>query len=581
MLPVSRFRFDAFELDIENAELRQNGGPVKLQLQPFKVLAFLVARAGRTVTRDEICRHVWAGETFVDYEQGLNYCIRQIRAALGEDTAKPRYIGTYPRRGYRFLGPVVELPPGKSKSEDRIMLAVLPLENLSGNQEQEYFADGLTDELITEVSCLCPQRLRVIARTSSTQYKRTTKGIDRIGRELGVDYIVEGSVRRNSDRVRITAQLIRVSDQTHVWAHTYERQLQDVLLLQNEVATTIAAEVQVELVPQPKRRVIAEQTVHPEAYEACLKARFLWGRRTGDDLYRALEFFSKSIEKAPNYAPAFAGLADTYLVLLDHRHIAPHEALALATSAAMNALRLDERLADAHTSLGHAKLHELAWDAAEREFQTAIQLNAGYAPAYFYYASLLTGGRRFEEGIAAARQALRLDPVSTAAEARLARLLYIAGRLDEALASNGKVIEMAPGLPIAYDDRGRILLAQGAYSEAINALEKAVSLSGRSGRYLASLGYALGCIGKGDLARDILAELTAAFQQRHVESFDFALVHAGLGERDQAISWLERACATRDSHLPLLGVDPRLAGLMAEPRFEALLKSVGLNQTAS
>ena len=580
MLPVTGFRFDAFELDIENAELHQNGRAVKLQLQPFKVLAFLVARAGHTVTRDEICRHVWAGDTFVDYEQGLNYCIRQIRAALDDDPAKPRYIGTYPRQGYRFLSPVVELPPAESKSEDRIMLVVLPLENLSGDQEQEYFADGLTDELITEVSCLSPRRLRVIARTSSTQYKRTTKRIDQIGRELGVDYIVEGSVRRNSDRVRITAQLIRVSDQTHVWAHSYERQLQDVLVLQSEMATTIAAEVHVKLVPQEKPSDIWEQRVHPEAYEACLKARFLWGRRTGDDLHRALEFFSKSIEKAPNYAPAFAGLADTYLVMLDHRQIAPHEALALAISAATNALHLDERLADAHTSLGHAKLHELAWDAAEREFQKAIQLNPGYAPAYFYYGSLLTGRGRFEAGIAAAREALKLDPVSTAAEARLSRLLYIAGHLDEALASNRKVIEMAPGLPIAYDDLGRILLAQGAHSEAIIALEKAVLFSNRNGRYLASLGYGLGFTGKVDLARDILAELTASSEQKHVESFDFALVHAGLGERAQAISWLERACAKRDSHLPLLGVDPRLAGLLTEPRFAALLKSVGLNQDA-
>jgi TolB-like protein/tetratricopeptide (TPR) repeat protein len=578
MQPVAGFRFDGFELNIENAELLQNGRAVKLQLQPFKVLAFLVARAGHTVHRDEICRHVWAGDTFVDYEQGLNYCIRQIRAALGEDVAKPRYIETYPRRGYRFLSPVVELPPAASKSEDRIMLAVLPLENLSGDQEQEYFADGLTDELITEVSCLSPQRLRVIARTSSVQYKRTTKRVDQIGRELGVDYIVEGSVRRNSERVRITARLTRVSDQTHVWAHSYERQLQDVLLLQSDVAVSIAAEVQVQLVPQQKPPDSSEQKVHPEAYDACLKARFLWRRRTGDDLYRALEFFSKSIEKAPNYAPAFAGLADTYLVMLDHRQIAPPEALALAISAATNSLRLDERLADAHTSLGHAKLHELAWDAAEREFQRAIQLNPGYAPAYFYYGSLLAGRGRFEAGIAAAREAVKLDPVSTAAEARLARLLYIAGRLDEALASNRKVIEMAPDLPIAYDDLGRILLAQGAHSDAISAFEKAVSFSHRNGRYLASLGYALGCVGKLDLARDILAELTASSEQRHVESFDVALVHAGLGERAQAISWLERACAKRDSHLPLLGVDPRLAGLVAEPRFEALLKSVGLNQ---
>jgi TolB-like protein/tetratricopeptide (TPR) repeat protein len=577
MLPMARFGFDAFELDIESGELRKNGGPLKLQLQPFKVLAFLVAHAGQTVTREEIRRHVWGGDTFVDYEQGLNYCIRQIRAALGEDTAKPSFIETYPRRGYRFLRPVQELPRGESKSEEPIVLAVLPLENFSGNQEQEYFADGLTDELITEVSNVSPQRLRVIARTSSMQYKRTTKGIDLIGRELGVDYIVEGSVRRAGNRVRITAQLIRVSDQTHVWARSYERELQDVLLLQSEVAATIASEVQVKLVTEP-RPAAAEYRVNPEAYVACLKARFLWGRRTGDDLYRALEMFSKAIEKAPNYAPAFAGLADTYLVFLDHRQIAPHEALALATAAATNALRLDERLADAHTALGHAKLHELEWDAAEREFQRAIQLNPGYAPAHFYCASLLCGRGRFDAGVAAARESLKLDPVSTAAEARLARLLYIAGRLEEALESNRKVIEKAPNVPIAYDDRGRMLLAKGAWPEAIAALEKAVALSHRSGRYLASLGYAWGVTGRVDLARGILAELTAASQQRHVESFDFALVNAGLGDRDEAISWLERACTERDSHLPLLAVDPRLASLLTEPRFEALLKSIGLSQ---
>jgi TolB-like protein/Tfp pilus assembly protein PilF len=577
MLPMDRFGFDEFELDVQSGELRKNGAQVKLQLQPFKVLALLVARAGHTVTRDEIRRHVWGGETFVDYEQGLNYCIRQIRAALGEDTAKLRYIETYPRRGYRFLAPVVKLlPPGEAPSEARIMLAVLPLENLSADQEQEYFADGLTDELITELGRLSPQRLGVIARTSAMRYKRTTKGIDQIGRELGVDYIVEGAVRRDGSRVRITAQLIRVSDQTHVWAHSYERQLQDVLLLQSELASAIAAEVQVKLVPQPRSQAAAEHRVNPEAYEACLKARFLWNRRTRDDLYRALEFFSKSIEKDRDYAPAFAGLADTYLVLLDYRHIAPNEALALATAAAVNALRLDERLADAHTSLAHAKLHALDWDGAEQEFRRAIQLGPGYAPAHFYYANLLTGHSRFEEGIAAAREALKLDPVSTVAEANLAILLYIAGRLDEALESSRKAIEMEPGLPIAYDDLGRILLEKGASSEAIAALEKAVSLSHRSGRYLSSLGYAYGVTGRADLAREILAELTERSKQRYVASSDFAFVNAGMGERDQAIYWLERACEERDSHLPFLQVDPRLASLRADPRFKALLKRLGL-----
>src|SRR6266568_4606060 len=237
--------FEDFELDVQSGELRKSGVQVKLQVQPFKVLAFLVSRAGQVVTRQEICQHVWGGETFVDYEQGLNYCIRQIRAALGEDAAKPRYIDTYPRRGYRFLLPVVELPSSEAPSEDRVMLAVLPLENLSKDPEQEYFADGLTDDIITELGCLSPQRLGVIARTSAMQYKRTSKGIGQIGRELGVDYIVEGTVRRDGSRVRITAQLIRVSDQTHAWAHAYERQLQDVLLLQSELASAIAAEVQV------------------------------------------------------------------------------------------------------------------------------------------------------------------------------------------------------------------------------------------------------------------------------------------------------------------------------------------------
>jgi TolB-like protein/Tfp pilus assembly protein PilF len=571
-----KFGFDKFELDVRSGELRTDGKPVKLQLQPFKVLAFLVARAGQVVTRDEIRQHVWGGETFVDYQQGLNYCIREIRAALGEDATNPRFIETCPRRGYRFLIPVVELPSGKPQSEDRVMLAVLPLENLSGNQEQEYFADGLTDELITELGGLSPQRLGVIARTSSMQYKRTTKGIDQIGRELGVDYIVEGAVRRDGSRVRITAQLIRASDQTHVWAHSYERQLQDVLLLQSELASAIAAEVQVQLVPDSRSPAVSGRQVNPEAYEACLKARFFWNRRNRDDLYRALEFFSKSIEKDRDYAPAFAGLADTYLVLLDYRYIAPNEALALATAAAVNALRLDERLPDAHTSLAHAKMHALDWDGAEQEFRRAIQLGPGYAVAHFYYANFLLGRSRFDEAIAEAREAVKLDPVSMVAEANVAILYYNAGRYDEALESCRKALQMEPNLARPYDDLGRILLEKGLSSEAIAALEKAVSLSDRGARFVSSLGYGYGVTGRKDLAREILAELTERSKQRYVASSDFAFVNAGLGERDQAIYWLERACEERDSHLPGLAVDPRLATLHDDPRFKALLKRLGL-----
>jgi TolB-like protein/DNA-binding winged helix-turn-helix (wHTH) protein/Flp pilus assembly protein TadD len=570
--------FEDFELDVRSGELRKSGVQLKLQVQPFKVLAFLVSRAGQVVTRQEICRHVWGGDTFVDYEQGLNYCIRQIRAALGEDATRPRYIGTHPRRGYRFLVPVLELPTVGALLGDRVMLAVLPLENLSRDPEQEYFADGLTDEIITELGCLSPQRLGVIARTSAIQYKRTTKGIDQIGRELGVDYIVEGAVHRDGSRLRITAQLIRVSDQTHVWAHGYERQLQDVLLLQSELASAIAAEVQVQLVPQPRPRAASGRRVNPEAYETCLKARFFWNRRTREGLYRALELFSKSIERDTDYAPAFAGMADTYLVMLDYRYMVPNEALAMATAAAVNALRLDERLADAHTSLAHAKLHALDWDGAEQEFRKAIELGPGYALAHFYYASFLGGRGRFEDAIAEACEAVRLDPVSMVAEAHLAILYYSAGRYDDALESCRKALEMEPALPRPYDDLGRILLEKGASSEAIAALEKAVSLSNRGARCLSSLGYGYGVTGKKEMAREILAELTGMSKQGYVASSDFALVNAGMGEVDQAIRWLERACEERDSHLVFLAMDPRLASLHADLRFKALLKRVGLER---
>ena len=570
-----KFGFDNFELDIRNGELRKNGVLVKLQLQPFKVLAYLVARAGQVVSRDELCQHVWGRKTFVDYKLGLNYCIRRIRAALGEDSTKPRYVETSPRRGYRFLPPVVELQSGEASSDERIMLAVLPLENLGSDQEQEYVVDGITDELITELGRLAPRRLGVIARTSSMQYKRTGKGVAEIGRELNVSYIVEGAVRRDGNRMRVTAQLIHVSDQTHVWAHGYERKLQDVLLLQSELAAAIAAEVQVMLVPQVKPATSGRR-VNPDAYDACLKARFLWNRRTRDDLFRALELFATSIERDPEHAPAFAGLADTYLVLADYRWMRPNEALPLATAAAMNALRVDERLADAHTSLAHAKLHMLDWDGAEQEFRRAIELGPGYAFARFYYANFLVGRSRFGEAIAEAREALRLDPVSMLAEANLAIIYYNAGRYDEALPLCQKALQMEPNLPRPYDDLGRILLEKGAFSEAIRALQKAVSLSNRGTRYLASLGYGYGASARKGQAREILAELTETAKQRYVGESDLAFANIGIGERDQAIYWLERAWEERDSHVPFLHVDPRLASLRADPRFVALMRRIGI-----
>ncbi len=569
------YRFDHFQLDVASGELRKNAARVKLQPQPFKVLALLVARAGQVVHRDEISRFIWGDDTHVDFEHGLNYCIRQIRSALSDGEGGSPYVETCPRRGYRFARPVEEVRSEPAPQQDRVMLAVLPLENRSRQQDQEYLADGLTDEVITELSRLLPQRLGVIARTSAMQYKRTCKGIEQIGRELGVEYLVDGAVRREGNRVRITAQLIRVRDRAHVWADSYEREIHDVFLLQSELAAAIAGEVQVKLAPEEVRPT-AGVRVNPEAFEACLKARFLWNRRTRHDLYRALEFFSAAIRADPEYAPAFAGLADVYLTLLESRHMRPNEGLALAMAAATSALRLDEELADAHTSLGHSHLHALDWKGAEREFLRAIQLSPGYPPAHHYYANFLLAHRRSEEAIEEARLSLKLDPVSVAAEANLADVFYYSGHPDEALGSCRKALEMEPALPRLHEHLGRILLEKGAFSEAVTALERSVSLSGREPQYLASLGYAYGITGRADASRRILEELTQAVEHRYVAASDLALANLGLGEQHQALDWLERAYNERDSRLPFLHVDPRFGRLRSDSRFRMLLSRAGV-----
>lgn len=572
MVGLRSYQFGEFLLDSSGRVLASKGRTVPLAPKLGSTLLLLVENAGRVVEKQELLGKVWAGE-FVE-EGSIARTISLLRNILERNGSGGEYIVTVPKRGYRFVAEVRAAEISETGSYEKLMLAVLPFANVSPDPRQEFFSDGLTDEMIMQLGRTDPKQLGIIARTSAMRYKRTTKDAAQIGRELGVDYIIEGTVRRDGKRVRITAQLIRVRDQTQVWADSYERQLQDVLILQTELASAISHAVQIRLAMSTRSQATPERQVNPDAYEACLRARFVWNRRTREDLHRALEFFARSIEKDPNYAPAFAGLADTYLVLLDYRYLAPNEAIAMATAAAVNALRLDELLADAHTSLAHAKLHALDWKGSEKEFRRAIELGPGYPVAHFYYANFLTALSRFEEAIAEAREAVRLDPVSMVAEANLAILYYNAGRHDEALAACQKALELEPNLARPYDDLGRILLEKRKFSEAIAALQKAALLSSRSARCLSSLGYGYGVTGQLDLARETLAELEGLSKRGYVASSDFAIVHAGLGEHDQAIAWLERAFEERDSHLPHLNVDPRLKTLRRDPRFEPLQSRV-------
>lgn len=575
MPSVSRVRFGAFELDLASGELRRGESLLRIQPQPLKVLVLLAGRAGQLVTRDEIQKQVWAGETFVDFDQGLNYCIRQIRAALCDDADTPRFIETVPRRGYRFVADVVPIsaPAGR-----RVMLAVLPFQDLSGNPEEEYFSDGLTEEMIAQLGRLNPQRLGVIARTSAMRYKHTEKGIEAIGRELGVSHVLEGSVRRAAGRIRVTAQLIQVSDQTHLWADSFDRPVGDILALQAEFAQAIAAPIDVQLTPRARHRIAAARAVHATAYDAYLKGRYFWKRRSREALQKSVHYFTTAIERDPDYAPAYAGLADVHLTQLDYNHLSPRDAFALADRVLVDALRLDNTLAEPHTSLGHLRLHQFRWAAAGQHFTHAIELNAGYETAHYYYANLLAAFGRFDEALGEANRAIELDPVAVNARQNRMFILLLARRYEEAVAQAAEIIEMDPAYTALHYDLGRVHACRGDYQRAIESFRKVSAKSESRGgaTVLAAVGYAHARAGRRTEASAILKRLEALSSRDYVSSFDLALLHLALGHTDEAFAQLSRAHDHYSSHLPFLNVDARLDEIRTDPRFHALVERMNL-----
>jgi TolB-like protein/Tfp pilus assembly protein PilF len=559
-------RFGNFQLDLQSGELRRGAARISLQPQPFRVLSLLAAHAGRLVSREEIREQVWPRDTFVDFEQGLNYCIKQIREALGDDARSPRFIETRPRLGYRFIANVE--PPAPAASE-RLMLAVLPFDDLSGDEQQEFFADGLTEEMIAQLSRLNADRLGVIARTSTMRYKRTDKSIDVISRELGVSYVLEGSVRRAGRRVRVTAQLIQSSDQSHVWADSYERNLDDMLDLQCEVARAIAQEIQVKLTPNEQARLARRRPVSPEAHDAYLRGCYFWNKRTRDSLAKSVASYQHAIALDSQYAAAHAGLADCYLRQLDSNYLSPHEALPLASASARRALEIDDSLAEAHTSLGHHAFHEFDWAASERSFTRAIELNAGYVTAHYYYANFLVAMGRPDEGVVEAHRAIELDPVAIPVLLNGAFVFHLARRHGEARALAERALELDPDFIHVHHHLGLVHEQMGSHPEAIAAFTRAL---GRGPGTVASLGRVYGLAGMRAEALKCLNELEERSANEYVSPYDIALVAAGLGDLDLAFTWLEKAFAERSSGLAFLKSDPRLDALHGDERFAALAR---------
>jgi len=455
--------------------------------------------------------------------------------------------------------------PGRIQS-----LAVLPLENLSRDPEQEYFADGMTDELITNLSKI--SALRVISRTSVMAYKNAKKPLPQIARELNVDAVIEGSVLRSGDRVRITAQLLHAPTDRHLWAQSYEGDLRDILALQSEVAQAVAREIKIVVSPQEQTRLASARPVNPEAYRLCLLGRFLLNKRTEEGFKSAIDHFQRALEIDPAYAPAYAGLADSY-ILQGLGFLPPKQAIPRGKAAAQKALDIDESLADAHTSLAMAcTAYDWDWSACEEEFKRAIELNPNYATAHHWYGDHLSNMGRHAEAIAEVQRAQQLDPLSPTISACLAYRYFYARQYQEAIRRLRETVSLFPEFARAHRWLGDTYMANGAHQEAIVAYQKAMSLSGASAAEVAALGQAYA---KGGIRGYYLWELRRLREEskhRYVEAAAFASLSAGLGEKDQAFSYLEKAYADREYGLTVLKIEPAFDPLRSDPRFQDLLR---------
>jgi TolB-like protein/DNA-binding winged helix-turn-helix (wHTH) protein/Tfp pilus assembly protein PilF len=613
----SLLRFGIFKVDLKTNELRKAGIKQKLAPQPFQVLQALLERPGEVVTREQLRALLWPENTFVDYDLALKKAINRLRDVLGDSADTPRYIETVPRQGYRFLAEVRavdssvsspaaharlywKLAVGMScviavalllafnvgKLRNRIFaysrpaeirsIAVLPLQNLSNDPTQEYFSEGITDALTTDLAQI--GSLRVISRTSAVQFKGSKETLPQIGRDLNVDAIVEGTVARTESRVRITAQLIDANSDHHLWARSYERDLKDVLALQDEVARDIAEEIRIKLTPKERTLLTRVQAIDPEAHDDYLRGRFWWSKRTAEGEWKGLDYFQKAIAIEPNYALAYAGVADSYLVLGHHGRLAPREALPKAKRAAMKALELDPSLAEAHTSLATVKLaYDWDWPGAEKEFKEALALNPNYSTAHHWYSHYLVPMGRLDEAIKELERARELDPFSAPINGFLGMTLYFARRYDDATRQFRRVLEMHPEMTEWHDQIADIFEQQNRLAEAFAERQQAVRLNGDT-QLAASLEQVYQNSGyKGCLAVLIQSQERAS-KPGSVDSMYLAHLYAILGDQAHALHYLERAYDERNPWLLNVQVDPGTDSLRSSPGFRDLIRRIGLPQ---
>jgi TolB-like protein/Tfp pilus assembly protein PilF len=554
-------RFGFFEVDQRSGELRRQGVKVKLQEQPFLLLQMLLEHPGGIVTREELQKRIWPSDTFVDFEQGLNNAAKRLREALSDSADAPSFIETIPRRGYRFMA---SINAGPRQMES---LVVLPLENLSRDPEQEYFADGLTEALINSLAKIAA--LQVISRTTTMRYKKTDKTLPQIARELNVDTLIEGTVLRSGERVRISVQLIDAHTDTHLWAQSYDRDLRDILALHAEVAQAVAREVQVKLTPHDYAHFAHTQRVDPEAYEAYLKGRYCWNRRPAE-LGNAIQYFEQAITRDPGYAAALTGLADCLNSLTSYGLAPPNEGSVKAKHLAQRALEIGHSLAEAHTALGLATMYDYDFPTAEREFERAIELNPRYAHAHAMFSFLLVWTGRYEEAYTEIQRALRLDPLSSIFNALAGWVYFYGRRYDQAIEQLQKTLELDPKSGSAWAFLGWAQSCKSLHESAIASLRKSCEFWPRSGPIV--LGQVYATAGYRDEALKILEQLQELSKQQYVSPYGVGRIYAALGQAEEAFRWLETAYEQHANWMTWLKIDPVFDDLRSDPRFQDLMR---------
>ncbi|MBV9183063.1 MAG: winged helix-turn-helix domain-containing protein [Acidobacteria bacterium] len=608
--------FGIFDLDVQARSLHKSGIRIKLQGQPFDLLVCLISKRGEVVTRDELQRNLWPADTFVDFEHSVNTAVKRLRDALGDSAENPRFIETVPRCGYRFIAPVewhakitspppADLPKTMREPERRASLlnfrtaglimallalvvvllgfrnlrnrllarstvpsiqslVVLPFVNLTGDVEQDYFADGMTEALTTELGKT--NVVRVISRTSAMQYKQTRKSVPNIGRELNVEGVVEGSVQRASDRVSVTAQLIYAPTDRHLWAQSYERDLRNAPAMQREVAQAIAYAVQSKFTPRARPGGAAFPPVDPDAYREYLRGRFFWEQRSEQALERSISYFDHALAIDPNFALAYAAEAEAYIPLAVRGFRPPREPFRKAKEMATKALELDDTLPGAHNALAAVRFNEYDWGGAEEEFKRAIELNPSYVPAHLWHGYFLEALGQQSANLAERKLAQELDPLNVTAGTSVGTAYFYLGQYDQAIEEQRRTLELAPGFSMALVNLGQVYEAKAMYADAIASYKKAGAL--------ASLGHAYAASGNKAEARELLQELDQQSKHHYVSPYDRALIYAGLGESEPTISWLEKA---EEENVPLhhINVDQRFNFLRSDRRYQQLLQRMG------